>query len=109
MMILSVLNIRVLKFDLMKRCVTVTQTKTVSDFRTHTVRGATLFLLSKIDLAFGLLSCNSVVAILFDQTSNYNSNVIREIIFLTTRNHYLTLHSCAETTYCFLAGIFLPM
>ena len=79
-MILSVLNIRVLKFDLIKRCVTVTQTKTVSDFRTNTARGAILFLfskidpvivlVSKIDLAFGLLSCNSVVAILFGQTSN---------------------------------------
>ena len=80
MLILSVFNNRVLTFYSMKRCVTVTKIKIVPDFRTHTARGAILFLfskidpvivlVSKIDLAFGLLSCNSVVAILFGQTSN---------------------------------------
>ena len=114
MLILSVFNNRVLTFYSMKRCVTVTKIKIVSDFRTHTARGAILFLfskiypviVSKIDLVFGLLICYSVVAILFHLISNQNSNVIREITLLTARNHYVTLHSCAETTYCFLAGIF---
>ena len=60
------------KMLLIKQYVSVTWTKTVPDYRIHVMREIILFFLSKIDpiIACGLLSCYSVVTILFEQISN---------------------------------------
>ena len=56
----------------LESAVTVTQSRTVPGYRTHTSRGTMLFLLRKVDhvIVFVLLSCYSDVTILFEQISN---------------------------------------
>ena len=51
---------------------TVTQSKAVPGYSTHTLRGTALFLFSKIDpvIVFVLLNCYSIVTILIKQISN---------------------------------------